>query len=40
MPAQGPANVLRILTRTEKALQGKTIDLASTYTLDFVSAAK
>ena len=40
MPVQGPANVLRILTRTEKALQGKTIDLASTYTLDFVSAAK
>lgn len=40
MPANGPANVLKILTRTEKSLQGKTIDLGSTYTLEFVSAAK
>jgi NitT/TauT family transport system substrate-binding protein len=40
MPENGPANVLRVLTRTEKSLQGKTIDLGSTYTLDFVSAVK
>jgi len=40
MPANGPANVLRVLTRTEKSLQGKAIDLGSTYTLEFVSAAK
>jgi len=40
MPAGGPANVLRVLTRTEKPLQGKTIDLGSTYTLEFVNAAK
>lgn len=40
MPANGPANVLRVLTRTEKALQGKTIDLGSTYTLEFVNAVK
>jgi NitT/TauT family transport system substrate-binding protein len=40
MPANGPAHVLKVLTRTEKALQGKTIDLGSTFTLDFVSAAK
>jgi NitT/TauT family transport system substrate-binding protein len=40
MPVNGPANVLRVLTRTEKSLQGKAIDLRSTYTLEFVSAAK
>jgi NitT/TauT family transport system substrate-binding protein len=40
MPVNGPANVLRVLTRTEKSLQGKTIDLGSTFTLEFVSAAK
>jgi NitT/TauT family transport system substrate-binding protein len=40
MPANGPAHVLKVLTRTEKSLQGKTIDLASTYTLEFVSAAR
>ena len=40
MPANGPAHVLKVLTKTEKALQGKTIDLGSTYTLDFVSAAR
>jgi NitT/TauT family transport system substrate-binding protein len=38
MPGNGPANVLRVLTRTEKSLQGKTIDLGSTYTLEFVNA--
>lgn len=40
MPEGGPANVLRVLTRAEKSLQGKTIDLASTYTLEFVNAAQ
>lgn len=40
MPVNGPANVLRVLTRTEKSVQGKTIDLGSTYTLEFVNAAK
>ncbi len=38
MPKDGPANVLRVLARTEKSLQGKSIDLSSTYTLEFVSA--
>jgi NitT/TauT family transport system substrate-binding protein len=40
MPAKGPANVLRLLNRTEKSLQGRTIDLPSTYTLEFVNAAR
>jgi len=40
MPNGGPENVLRVLTRAEKSLQGKVIDLASTYTLEFVNAAK
>ena len=40
MPASGPANVLRILTHTERSLQGKAVDLASTYTLEFVNAVK
>ncbi|WP_243318657.1 ABC transporter substrate-binding protein [Geothrix paludis] len=40
MPANGPANVLRILTHTERSLQGKAVDLASTYTLEFVNAVK
>ena len=40
MPVNGPASVLRVLTSTEKSLQGKAINLGSTYTLEFVSAAK
>ena len=40
MPVNGPANVLKVLTRTEKSLQGKAIDLGSTYTLEFVNAVK
>ena len=40
MPAEGPANVLRVLSRTEKSLQGKAIDLSRTYTLEFVRAAR
>jgi NitT/TauT family transport system substrate-binding protein len=39
MPVNGPANVLRVLARTEKSLQGKTIDLGSTFTLEFVNMA-
>jgi NitT/TauT family transport system substrate-binding protein len=38
MPAKGPANVLRLLTRVEKSLQGRSVDLPSTYTLEFVQA--
>jgi len=40
MPENGPANVLKVLSRTEKSVQGKAIDLASTYTLEFVNAVK
>ena len=40
MPANGPANVLRVLTHTERSLQGRAVDLASTYTLEFVNAVK
>jgi NitT/TauT family transport system substrate-binding protein len=40
MPVNGPSNVLRVLTRTEKSLQGKTIDLGSTFTLEFVNMAR
>ena len=38
MPKDGPANVLRVLSRTERSFQGKSVDLASTYTLEFISA--
>jgi len=40
MPLNGPAHVLKVLTRTEKSLLGKSIDLGSTYTLEFVNAVK
>ncbi|WP_306590796.1 ABC transporter substrate-binding protein [Geothrix sp. 21YS21S-4] len=40
MPKDGPATVLRVMARIEKSLQGKNIDLASTYTLEFVGAAR
>ena len=40
MPEGGPAQVLKVLNHAEKALQGKKIDLASTYTLDFVNAVR
>jgi NitT/TauT family transport system substrate-binding protein len=40
MPANGPAHVLRVLTHTERSLQGRAVDLASTYTLEFVNAVK
>jgi NitT/TauT family transport system substrate-binding protein len=39
MPSNGPAHVLKVLSRIEKSLQGKTIDLPSTYTLEFVNVA-
>jgi len=29
-----------VLTKTEKSLQGKTIDLGSTFTQEFVNAVK
>jgi NitT/TauT family transport system substrate-binding protein len=40
MPASGPATVLTVLNGFDKAVQGKTINLANTYTTDFVKAAK
>jgi NitT/TauT family transport system substrate-binding protein len=40
MPADGPPHVLKVLARTEKALQGRTVDLPSTFTLEFVNAAR
>jgi NitT/TauT family transport system substrate-binding protein len=40
MPEGGPAHVLKVLRSTEKSLQGKTIDLQSTYTLEFVKAIR
>lgn len=40
MPASGPANVLRVLSRTERAIQGKVINLSSTYTLGFINAVR
>ena len=40
MPDAGPGNVLRVLARAEKSIQPQRIDLASTFTLEFVSAAK
>jgi NitT/TauT family transport system substrate-binding protein len=40
MPEQGPATVLKVLNGFDKAVQGKTINLASTFTTEFVKAAK
>lgn len=39
MPPDGPANVLRVMRIAERTVSGKPIDLAQTYTLDFVRAA-
>jgi NitT/TauT family transport system substrate-binding protein len=39
MPADGPANVLRVMRIAERAVSGKPIDLAQTYTLEFARAA-
>ena len=40
MPAGGPQTVLKVLEAFDKNVQGKTIDLAKTYTTEFVAAAK
>lgn len=40
MPENGPATVLKVLNGFDKAVQGKSINLANTYTSDFVKAAR
>jgi len=40
MPAEGPATVLKVLASFDKAVEGKSINLAGTYTTEFVKAAK
>lgn len=40
MPENGPPTVLRILREFDKAVQGKPINLANTYTSEFVKAAR
>lgn len=40
MPADGPATVLAVLSGFSKNIKGKQIDLAKTYTTEFVAAAK
>lgn len=40
MPADGPGTVLKVLASFDKAVEGKTINLSSTYTTEFVKAAK
>ena len=40
MPADGPATVLNVLNGFDKAVQGKAINLANTFTTEFVKAAK
>ncbi len=40
MPDNGPATVLKVLNGFDKAVQGKTINLANTFTTEFVKAAK
>jgi NitT/TauT family transport system substrate-binding protein len=39
MPVDGPETVLKVLSTFDKAVQGKKIDLSSTYTTAFVDAA-
>ena len=39
MPEKGPETVLQVLALSNKALQGGKIDLAKTYTTEFVKAA-
>lgn len=36
MPASGPATALRVLSAVDRAVQGKQIDLSSTYTTEFL----
>jgi NitT/TauT family transport system substrate-binding protein len=38
MPADGPANVLRVMRLAERAVTGKPIDLTRTYTTEFARA--
>ena len=40
MPANGPETVLKVLQSFSKNVQGKSVDLAKTYTTTFVDAAK
>lgn len=40
MPESGPSTVLRVLKGFDKAVQGKSINLANTFTTEFVDAAK
>lgn len=39
MPENGPATVLKVLSDSDKSLQGKSINLANTYTTRFVTSA-
>ena len=40
MPESGPATVLKVLNGFDKAVQGKSINLANTYTTEFVKAVR
>jgi len=40
MPVSGPPTVLKVLQEFDHEVQGKTINLANTYTTEFVNAAK
>ncbi len=40
MPANGPANVLRVMRLAERTVVGKPIDLSRTYTNEFAQAAR
>ena len=40
MPEGGPETVLKVLSTFKKELQGTQIDLAKTYTSEFVKGAK
>lgn len=40
MPVNGPETVLKVLNGFDKAVQGKSINLANTFTTEFVKAAK
>ena len=40
MPADGPANVLRVMRQAERGVVGKPIDLSRTFTTEFALAAR
>jgi NitT/TauT family transport system substrate-binding protein len=40
MPHSGPATVLKVMTAIDRNVQYKNIDLAKTFTGEFVSAAR